>query len=155
MLTKDEVIDKFADEFLWHLMPFGSLDIMHLMRTAYEVNIYPYELASILYEQAEQYEVNLFNNEHTTDLNALLNDYILRQADSDIYSLTDISIIDDYDVYYFANYLDCPLQYKTECQEAIEEAIKENNLTRDDFDLYSLYVLDEMNINFKNNESED
>ena len=40
------------------------------------------------------------------------------------------------------------MQYSNECQEAIEEAIKEKQLTRDDFDNYALYVLDDMCINF-------
>lgn len=148
MLTKDEIISKEADEFLWYLMPFGSMDIMHMLGTAYEVNLSPMELADILYEQAESWGINLFDQERTTDVNALLNDYILQQARNEIEILLNIDIVNDYDVYYFANYLDCPLQHSTECQETIEQAIKEKELTRNDFDVYALYVLDEMGVNF-------
>ena len=57
-------------------------------------------------------------------------------------------------MYFFANYLDCPLQYSNECQEAIEGAIKEKEVTRDAFDNYALYVLDEMGVSFEFEEDE-
>ena len=145
MFTKEEVINKIADEFLWFLVPFGSMDIMHLIKKAYYLNISARELADILYEQAEEMEINLFDTDKTTDLNALFNDYILRQARNDIDKVLDIDLY-DYDVYFFANYLDDPLQYSNELVENIEQAIKEYEVTRADFDEYAQYVLDEMEI---------
>lgn len=145
MLTKEEIINKISDEFLWHLVPFGSMDIMHLIRKAYYLNISARELADILYEQAEEMGISLFDNDGTTDLNALFNDYILRQARSDIGEVLNIDLY-DYDVYFFANYLDDPLQYSNEAVEDIEQALKEHEATRADFDEYAQYVLDEMGI---------
>lgn len=148
MLTKEEIINKTADEFLWYLVPFGSMDIMHLIKKAYYLDISARELADILYEQAEEMGVSLFDNDNTTDLNALLNDYILRQARSDIDEVLNIDLY-DYDVYFFANYLDDPLQYSNGVVEDIEQAIKEHKATRADFDEYAQYVLDEMGVELK------
>lgn len=148
MLTKEEIINKISDEFLWHLVPFGSMDIMHLIKKAYYLNISARELSDILYEQAEEMEINLFDTDRTTDLNALLNDYILRQARSDIDEVLNIDLY-DYDIYFFANYLDDPLQYSNEAVEDIERAIKGHEATRADFDKYAQYVLDEMGIELK------
>lgn len=145
MLTKEEIINKISDEFLWYLVPFGSMDIMHLIKKAYYLNISARELSDILYEQAEEMEINLFDTDRTTDLNALLNDYILRQARSDIDEVLNIDLY-DYDIYFFANYLDDPLQYSNEAVEDIERAIKGHEATRVDFDKYAQYVLDEMGI---------
>ena len=145
MLTKEEIINKISDEFLWYLVPFGSMDIMHLIKKAYYLDISARELADILYEQAEEMGINLFDNDGTTDLNALFNDYILRQARNDIDEVLNIDLY-DYNVYFFANYLDDPLQYSSELVEDIEQAIKEHEATRADFDDYALYVLDEMGI---------
>ena len=145
MLTKEEIINNTADEFLWYLVPFGSMDIMHLIKKAYYLNISARELADILYEQAEEMGVSLFDNNNTTDLNALFNDYILRQARNDIEEVLNIDLY-DYNVYFFANYLDDPLQYSNELVEDIEQAIKEHKVTRADFDDYAQYVLNEMGI---------
>lgn len=145
MLTKEEIINKISDEFLWYLVPFGSMDIMHLIKKAYYLNISARELSDILYEQAKEMEINLFDTDRTTDLNALLNDYILRQARSDIDEVLNIDLY-DYDIYFFANYLDDPLQYSNEAVEDIERAIKGHEATRADFDKYAQYVLDEMGI---------
>lgn len=147
MKTKDEIINNYADEFLWHLMPFGSLDIMHLVRKAYELNIASEVLTDILYEQAEERNIKLFDEHFTTDLNALLNDYILSQARNDISQVLDIDL-DDYDVYFFVNYLDDPLQYSNKLVEDIEQSIKEHEVTREDFDIYAQYILDEMGIEY-------
>lgn len=124
---------------------------MYMIETAYEVNLTPKELADILYEQAESLGIDLFNQDHTTDLNALLNMYISDKANSNIYEVLDISL-SDYDVYFFANYLDCPLQYPFELVEELEQAIKEKEVSRDDFDIYALYVLDEMGVSFDTEE---
>lgn len=148
MLTKEEIINKISDEFLWYLVPFGSMDIMHLIKKAYYLNISARELSDILYEQAEEMEINLFDTDRTTDLNALLNDYILRQARSDIDEVLNIDLY-DYDIYFSANYLDDPLQYSNEAVEDIERAIKGHEATRADFDKYAQYVLDEMGIELK------
>ena len=145
MKTKDEITYNYANEFLWHLMPFGSLDIMHLVEKAYEFNITPRRLADILHEQAENFDIDLFENNRTTDLNALFNDYILNQAECNINQVLDIDLY-DYDVHFFANYLDDPLQYSNEVVEDIKQAIKEHEATREDFDVYAQYVLDEMGI---------
>lgn len=145
MLTKEEIINKISDEFLWYLVPFGSMDIMHLIKKAYYLDISASELADILYEQAEEMGMSLFDNDRTTDLNALFNDYILKQARNDISEVLDIDLY-YYDVHFFANYLDDPLQYPNELVEDIEQAIKEHEATRADFDEYAQYVLDEMGI---------
>lgn len=146
ILTREEIIDKMADEFLWCLVPFGGMDIMYLIKKAYYLGISARELADILYERAEEMGIGLFDdNEGTTDLNALFNDYILRQARNDISEVLDIDL-SDYDVYFFANYLDDPLQYSNELVEDIEQAIKDHEATRADFDEYAQYVLDEMGI---------
>ena len=149
MLTKEEIINNISDEFLWYLVPFGSMDIMHLIKKAYYLDISPRELADILYEQAEEMEINLFDTDRTTDLNALFNDYILKQARNDISEVLDIDLY-DYDIYFLANYLDDPLQYFNELVEDIEQAIKDHEVTRADFDEYAQYVLDEMKIELEN-----
>lgn len=145
MLTKEEIVNKIADEFLWYLVPFGSMDIMHLIKKAYYLDISASELADILNEQAEDRGINLFDNDGTTDLNALFNDYILSMARDDIREVLDIDL-HDYNVYFFANYLDDPLQYSNELVEDIKQAIEEHEVTRADFDDYAQYVLDEMEI---------
>ena len=146
MLTKEEIINKISDEFLWYLVPFGSMDIMHLIKKAYYLDISARELADILYEQAEEMSISLFDDDkETTDLNALFNDYILRQARNDIGEVLDIDL-DDYNIYFFANYLDDPLQYSNELVEDIEQAINEHEVTRADFDDYAQYVLNKMGI---------
>ena len=145
-MTTDEMTNKDYDYLMGLLCPWGSLDVWHMVKNAESCDISMNELSDILQEQAENWGINLYDSQ--TDVNALLNDYILNQARNDIEELTGIDILNDFDVYFFANYLDCPLQYSTECQEAIEQAIKEKQLTRNDFDNYALYVLDEMYINF-------
>lgn len=153
MLTREEIINRDVDEFLWYLMPFGSLDIRHMLITAYDVNISPRELADILHEQAESFGINLFDQERTTDLNALFNDYILQMARNDIENVLNIDLL-DYDVYFFANYLDDPLQYPSHLAERLEEEINEKELTKDDFDVFAQYVLDEMGISLNECEEE-
>ena len=145
MLTKEEIINKIADEFLWYLVPFGSMDIMHVIKKAYYLDLSASELADILYQEAEDRGINLFDNDKTTDINALLNDYILSMARDNISDVLDIDLY-DYNVYFFANYLDDPLQYSSELVEDIKQAIKEHEVTREDFDVYAQYVLDEMEI---------
>ena len=145
MLMKEEIINKIADEFLWYLVPFGSMDIMHLIKKAYYLGISASELSDILYQEAEDRGISLFDNDGTTDINALLNDYILSMARDDINEVLDIDLY-DYTIYFFANYLDDPLQYSNGLVEDIEQAIKEHEATRADFDDYALYVLDEMEI---------
>ena len=145
MLMKEEIINKIADEFLWYLVPFGSMDIMHLIKKAYYLNISASELSDILYQEAEDRGISLFDNDGTTDINALLNDYILSMARDDINEVLDIDLY-DYNIYFFANYLDDPLQYPSELVEDIKQAIKEHEVTREDFDVYAQYVLDEMEI---------
>ena len=145
MLTKEEIINKIADEFLWYLVPFGSMDIMHVIKKAYYLDISASELADILYQEAEDRGISLFDNNETTDINALLNDYILSMARDDISEVLDIDLY-DYNIYFFANYLDDPLQYPSELVEDIKQAIKEHEVTREDFDVYAQYVLDEMEI---------
>ena len=145
MLTKEEIINKIADEFLWYLVPFGSMDIMHVIKKAYYLDISASELSDILYQEAEDRGISLFDNDGTTDINALLNDYILSMARDDISEVLDIDLY-DYNIYFFANYLDDPLQYPSELVEDIKQAIKEHEVTREDFDVYAQYVLDEMEI---------
>ena len=145
MLMKEEIINKIADEFLWYLVPFGSMDIMHVIKKAYYLDISASELADILYQEAEDRGISLFDNNETTDINALLNDYILSMARDDISEVLDIDLY-DYNIYFFANYLDDPLQYPSELVEDIKQAIKEHEVTREDFDVYAQYVLDEMEI---------
>ena len=145
MLTKEEIINKIADEFLWYLVPFGSMDIMHVIKKAYYLDISASELSDILYQEAEDRGISLFDNNETTDINALLNDYILSMARDDISEVLDIDLY-DYNIYFFANYLDDPLQYPSELVEDIKQAIKEHEVTREDFDVYAQYVLDEMEI---------
>ena len=146
MITTDEMTSKNYDYLMGLLCPWGSLDVWHMVKHAESCNISMNELSEILQDQADAFGINLYDSH--TDVNALLNDYILEQARNNIESLTDIDIVNDYNVYYFANYLDCPLQYSTECQEAIEQVIKEKQMTIYDFDNYALYVLDDMHINF-------
>ena len=121
------------------------MDIMHLIKKAYYLDISASELVDILNEQAEDRGINLFDNDGTTDLNALLNDYILSMARDDINEVLDIDLY-DYNIYFFANYLDDPLQYSSRLVEDIKQAIKEHEVTRADFDDYARYVLDEMEI---------
>ena len=147
--TADEITSRNYDELMGQLCPWGSSDVWNMIKTAEAVDLNMYELAEILQEQAENWGINLFNDSPTTDVNALLNDYILNQARNDIEELTGIDIVNDYDVYFFQNYLDCPLRYSTECKEAIEEAINEKELKKSDFDVYSLYVFDEMCISIE------
>ena len=145
MLMKEEIINKIADEFLWYLVPFGSMDIMHLIKKAYYLGISASELSDILYQEAEDRGISLFDNDGTTDINALLNDYILSMARDDINEVLDIDLY-DYNIYFFANYLDDPLRYSNGLVEDIKQAIKEHEVTREDFDAYAQYVLDEMEI---------
>ena len=145
MLMKEEIINKIADEFLWYLVPFGSMDIMHVIKKAYYLDISASELSDILYQEAEDRGISLFDNNETTDINALLNDYILSMARDDISEVLDIDLY-DYNIYFFANYLDDQLQYPSELVEDIKQAIKEHEVTREDFDVYAQYVLDEMEI---------
>lgn len=149
-MATDEMTNKNYDYLMNLLCPWGSLDVWHMVKRAEACDIYMHELAEILQDQAENFCINLYDSH--TDVNALLNDYILQQARNDIESVLGIDIVNDYDVYFFANYLDCPLQYSNECQEAIEEAIKEKEVTSDDFDNYALYVLDEMGVTFEEEE---
>jgi len=151
-MTNDEMTSKNYDLLMCQLCPWGSLDVWHMIKTAEAVDMDMYTLAEVLQNQAEQWDINLYSDNPTTDINALLNDYILNQARQDIEDLTGIDIINDYDVYFFANYLDCPLQYTDEAKKAIETAIKEKQLKKDNFNNYSLYIFDEMYINFEDKE---
>ena len=148
MKTKDEITYNYANEFLWHLMPFGSLDIMHLVEKAYEFNITPRRLAGILHEQAENFDIDLFENNRTTDLNALFNVYILNQAVDNINQVLDIDLY-DYDVYFFANYLDYPLRYSNEVVKDIKQAIEDKGKDNIELNEYSKYILDIMRIEYE------
>jgi hypothetical protein len=152
MLTDDAMTSRDVDLLLNYLIPFGSLDLWHMVKTAEAVDIDMCTLSEILEEQANVWGVNLFDTERTTDVNALLNDYILQQARDNIDEVLNIDIVNDYDVYYFQNYLDCPLQYSNECKEALEIAIKENQASENDFNKYALIVLNEMHIELNNEE---
>lgn len=147
-MTTDEMTNKNYDYLMGLLCPWGSLDVWHMIKHAEDCNISMNELAEILHEQAENWGINLYDE--LTDVNALLNNYILNEATVDINNILDIDIINDYNVYYFANYLNCPLQYSNEAREAIEEAIKEKEVTSNDFEACALYVLDEMGVTFDN-----
>lgn len=145
-MTADEITNKNYDLLLNRLCPWGSLDVWHMVKHAEHCGIDMYRLAEILQDQAESFCINLYDE--YTDVNALLNDYILNQARVDIEGFTDIDIL-DYDTYYFTNYSDCPLQYTSECVEALEKAIEEKELTKDDFNKYALYVLEDMGISLE------
>lgn len=146
-LTKNEITSRSYDLLMCQLCPWGSSDVWHMIKSAESLDVNMYELAEILREQAESWDINLYNDNPTTDVNALFNDYILNQAASDIYDVLDIDIIDK-GVYFFANYLDDPLQYSTEVQELIEDKIKGNNLTENNFNKYALYIFNEMGVAF-------
>ena len=103
MLTKEEIINKIADEFLWYLVPFGSMDIMHVIKKAYYLDLSASELADILYQEAEDRGINLFDDDKTTDINALLNDYILSMARDNIIEVLDIDLY-DYNIYHKYHY---------------------------------------------------
>ena len=148
MKIKDEIINNYADEFLWHLMPFGSSDIMHLVEKAYSLNISADELADILFEQADNTCSNIFNEEYTTDLNALFNMYIIDRANENISEELGIDIIDE-KVYFFANYLDDPLQYSNEVVKDIKQAIEDKGKDNIELNEYSKYILDIMRIEYE------
>lgn len=141
--TKEQQIDRDFDLLAGLLMPWGSLDFKHLIIKANELDVDMYTLRDILEEQAENFCIDLYN--YNTDINALFNDYILSQANNDICDKLEIDLY-DCDVYFFANYLDDPLQYTNECQEDIQNKIDSLRLTRNDFNKYSLYVFDTMGI---------
>ena len=75
-MTADEITSKNYDLLMCNLCPWGSLDVWHMVKTAEEVGMDMYTLAEILQEQAENWGINLYNDNPTTDVNALLNDYI-------------------------------------------------------------------------------
>ena len=141
----DEMTNKDYDYLMNLLCPWGSLDVWHMVKRAEECDLTMCDVRDILQDTAEELGINLYD--HSTDVNALLNMHILEQARQDVENSTGIDIVNDYDVYFYANYLDCPLQYSTECQEALENEIKERQLTEDNFSACALYVLGEMQIN--------
>ena len=143
----DEMTNKDYDYLMGLLCPWGSLDVWHMVKRAEECDLSMCDVCDILQDTAEELGINLYD--HSTDVNALLNMHILEQVRQDIENSTDIDIVNDYDVYFFANYLDCPLQYSTECKEALENVIKERQLTEDNFNACALYVLSEMGIDVK------
>ena len=143
----DEMTNKDYDYLMSLLCPWGSLDVWHMVKRAEECNLSMCDVRDILQDTAEELGINLYD--YSTDVNALLNMHILEQARQDIESNTGIDIVNDYDVYFYANYLDCPLQHSTECQEALEDVIKEKQLTEDNFNACALYVLSEMGIDVK------
>lgn len=145
---KTEVTENYLnnsyDEFLRQLVPFGSMDIMACIKTAATVNLSMQELSEIILQYCEDTETNLFD-ENTVDINAILNDYIIQQARQELEELIRIDIM-DLDIYFFANYLDCPLQYKEEDAEKILELLQEKNTNWDDLSDCTQYLLNEMNL---------
>lgn len=147
-MTTNGLVDYNYDSFCRQLLPFGSMDIYHLVEKATDLDYDMSEVIDILYNQTEEFGINLFDTNKTTDINALFNDYILGQANSDIYEQTDIDLIDN-NVYFFCNYLDDPLQYSSEVADELQEKIDKLELTKDDFCKVSLYILKLMGVTVK------
>lgn len=145
---KTEITENYLnssyDEFIRQLIPFGSMDIAACVKTAAVVNLSMQELAEIITQYCEDTDTNLFD-EKTVDINAILNDYIIQQARQELDEIIQIDIC-DLDLYFYANYLDCPLQYKEEDAEIILKSLQEKNVNWDDLSDYTQYLLDEMGL---------
>lgn len=146
--TKDTTVNYNYNLFCRQILPFGSSDIYHLVVKATELGYDMADVIDILYNQADAFDINLFNTNETTDINALFNGYILGQANTDIYEQTDIDIMDN-GVYFFPNYLDDPLRYSSEIVDELQEKIDELELTKDDFVKETLYIFELMGITIK------
>ena len=70
----------------------------------------------------------------------------LRDARNEIDEKLSIDIQNDFDTYFFSNFIDCPLQYSEECKEAIENALKKKEIAVDELNECTQYVLSEMGI---------
>lgn len=151
-IVSNDVVSKEYDLLLNCLMQWGSLDVWHMVEKAVALEVNMYDLAEILQTEAEEQYIDLYNG--STDLNALFNNYIIRMASCDILDSTDIDIDCDFGVYFFQNYLDDPLQYTKECVEVLQNTINERGLKEDDFNNYSLYILEIMGITFNESENE-
>ncbi len=149
MKTKElteKQIDRAYDDFINNLIPFGSMDIRFCVQTALEVNIDMDKLVDIISDYCKETETDLFNSKNTVDIIAILNDHIIQEARNEIDEKLNIDIQNDFDTYFFSNYIDCPLQYSEECKKTIMNALKKKKIALKELSECTQYVLNEMGL---------
>jgi len=146
--TNEKLINSNYDDFCRYLIPFGSLDVWETVKRAMSLNMSMKELVEVIEEYCSFTDTDLFNSEQTVDIMAILNDYIIQMARNNIEEITGNDFMNDLQIepYFFNNYIDCPICYKEEEKEKLSQLLKEHNITKDDVNIFTQFLLDEMEI---------
>ena len=120
-------------DFLFSLLNICYGDYEIFKKIAIEMEYSEDKVAEIItdyLEETEQYTLLLDPHESSLDIINILNDHILQTARNQIEELTGKDIINDYSgsIYYFANYIDCPLCCDNNDKEKIKKLIKKIKL---------------------------
>lgn len=149
-------------DFLSAFAPFGSLDVKEALERGQEVlGLSAQEVGELVRERADEL---CYENYDDVDCVAMVNDEIRRSAITNFDDL--VSKIDwenvsyeDHengedeltgaldDIYFFANYIDCPLQYTNEAQEAVDffmTLVNDDLIDKDEIGNSLRFVIDEM-----------
>lgn len=146
--TNEKLINSNYDDFCRYLIPFGSLDVWETVKRAMSLNMSMKELVEVIEEYCSSTDTDLFNSEQTVDIMAILNDYIIQMARNNIEEITGNDFMNDLRInpYFFGNYIDCPICYREEEKEKLSQLLKEHNITKDDVNIFTQFLLDEMEI---------
>ena len=146
--TNEKLINSNYDDFCRYLIPIGSLDIRETVKRAMSLNMSMIELVEVIEEYCDSTGTDLFNSEQTVDIMAILNDYIIQMARNNIEEITGNDFMNDLQIepYFFSNYIDCPICYREEEKEKLSQLLKEHNITKDDVNIFTQFLLDEMEI---------
>ena len=156
----------FSDlaDFLGAFAPFGSIDIQETIERGQDhLDLTAEEVGELVRSKAEEFGYEGFDN---VDPVAMVNDEIKSRANQNWNDLT--SKIDweniSYenhengedeltdaieDVYYFSNYIDCPLQYEQKHKEAAEffmQLVEDDIINKEEIEKPLRFVLSEMGI---------
>lgn len=141
-MEDDKYIERLMDDFVYAMIPWGGSDIRACVITANEIGLSMNELADIIIEGINDYGVDL----EDADINAILNNnYIINKASNELEELISYDLREE-DIYFYENYIDCPLQYHSEQADTIVELLKRNEVAYEDLNKCTQYVLSEMGV---------
>lgn len=141
--NSDVLMEYDMHDFYRYICPFGSDDVLHLLKKGRELKIRPDEMVDTLYNIADILGIDLLNEECITDINALFNNYyLLPKVRIDVLNASNNSIdLHNYDTYYFQNYLDDPLRYDTRLANDINRLYEEGKFKIENLDRVDVYLL--------------
>lgn len=149
MTTTNEItvqqIEREFDNFLFALMPFGSLDIRTAVNTALEVGEDGEWAADMLQEFAKSCDMKI----EDCDPVYCVYDAILQEARNEIDDLTNFDFMNDgADIETHGNYMATSYDWRDEANEKIKEKLIENEIEFSELSIKTQWFLSQIEANY-------